>query len=817
MFAGYSESKLVMESSSPEAITKQKPSNSATTADGEDPAEPYTEEVSVSSKKFFQTTRSDSVDVVILMQGFLMKKSPAFLKGWQTRTFRLYEHALLYSDPMKWNPQPKQCIKLNDIQRFEQVDETEFIIVSGSKSHHLKAPDEDSATCWLQSIQHARKLDHQRRSRDTFTQVNSVPILKNIYPDGSKRISESRRVSENLQNSPEMQGHNITHVDPSLFVLPLKPLGVSGGTAAFYHLELSSPSKSEQTERWVAKDLAHAMQELDFYEQAAELLRKEPHDWPLLEFMFEYMGVIRAPCLSGQDSIPRQRNLMVMQNLFAGKKKLRLVDLKMGSHTAAGGWMGKSHFAAFRNGLVDSHTSSVTYGFRMEGFDGEPISLRSIDPLLDLGKKGSFSAKEQKKARRLMFQRMEPQMILMYFYDLHSLLSSAVSSFGENFLAHRLSPAEYTERAQLQILEQIASVRRSVHNLPCAQKWIGSSVALHLESAELPVRDASMHEPYGKQHGQVNIFDFGRSELNTRQHHQALCAKERLDRQTFWDHYASGVDRLLWEAARIYFNRYILSDFNFIHIDFFDYDSLTENDFLGSVTIPLDQDAPKKGLSEDWQIYELPLYNSCGTTMRINNKDSTATIEVRYMVYPEPSKFAYGIQVRVVSAQNLRPMDNVIKAGLRRSQKSSDPFALISVGRHGETVGNHMKDAEKNGKRLVEMAVPKPLVGGSLDADIILKGDHGLTWTTEQGPVLEQTLNPDWGRDDASNPPLEFASHEGDPDKTKMLLNTFQAVLRLNHDLGIWQDMLPPGGSLGKLGETKEREFLAALSKLDTE
>merc|ERR1719161_979846 len=400
-----------------------------------------------------------------------------------------------------------------------------------------------------------------------------------------------------------------------------------------------------------------------------------------------------------------------------------------------------------------------------------------------------------------MFQRLEPQLILMYFYDLHSLFNATLFSSVENFLAQRLSPAEYAERAQLQILAQIACIRRAVMNAPCAQKWIGSSLALHMESAELPGRDdedypfSAQNSLYGKSYAQLNIFDFGRSELNTVEHHPGLPAKERLDRQTFWDHYASGVDRLLWEAARLYFNRYICSDFNFIHLDFFDYDFMSCNDYLGSVTIPLDQGVPRKGLSDTWRVYDLPLVDKRGkkVTSGRGGKTSWAKIEVRCMEYPEPSKFKCGIQVRVLSAMNLPAMDSAIKAGLSRRGRSSDPFVLVSLGCAGD-------DAEAHGnKRFSEiavstssfssfkMAVPRPLVGGSLDHDIILNNSSGLTWTTEQGPVQEQTLNPVWGRDSVSNPPLEFATHAGQEDKRRLLLNAFQAALQLDCTLGKWQ------------------------------
>eukprot|EP00438_Fugacium_kawagutii_P009837 Skav202170 [mRNA] locus=scaffold482:9512:22783:+ [translate_table: standard] len=107
------------------------------------------------------------------------------------------------------------------------------------------------------------------------------------------------------------------------------------------------------------QDLSHAEDEVTFYEEALALKRQPGVAGlgPLLSYTLEYAGVL--------------------------------------THA---GWQGKSRVAALRQSMVDGITNSSCEGFRLEGFDGRPPALESMDPLLDLGMTGN--AKMAKKAPR---------------------------------------------------------------------------------------------------------------------------------------------------------------------------------------------------------------------------------------------------------------------------------------------------------------------------------------------------------------------------------------------------------------------------------
>jgi len=109
-----------------------------------------------------------------------------------------------------------------------------------------------------------------------------------------------------------------------------------------------------------------------------------------------------------------------MRNLKDGHRKPRLLDIKMGQKTGQAGWQGKSRTAALRQSIVDGVTNSACEGFRLEGFDNRPPVLDSMDPLLDVG--GSDSKKIQKKAERVMLQRMSGAEMMMHFLDVHQEL-----------------------------------------------------------------------------------------------------------------------------------------------------------------------------------------------------------------------------------------------------------------------------------------------------------------------------------------------------------------------------------------------------------
>jgi len=235
-------------------------------------------------------------------------------------------------------------------------------------------------------------------------------------------------------------------IDSNLFESPVHRLGVSGGTAPFFELILTKAGccklqHSKQVKccditktHYIGKDYSHALDEIDFYEEIRLMkLSKNDDDKPihdLITFMFDYIGILESFEQVDSERIPRK--MLVLQNLRDGCKKLRLLDLKIGQKTAQAGWQGKTRLRAFKQAFVDNLTNSGCEGYRLEGFDGMPEVLLSMDPLMEnAGKFPSLegllleavlagdTAVAAKKARRMMLQKMTGNEIFMHFLDLH--------------------------------------------------------------------------------------------------------------------------------------------------------------------------------------------------------------------------------------------------------------------------------------------------------------------------------------------------------------------------------------------------------------
>lgn len=371
-----------------------------------------------------------------------------------------------------------------------------------------------------------------------------------------------------------------TEADANVFETPVKRIGVSGGTAPFFKLV----QKDGGGTYWIGKDLSHAMDEVDFYEGIVKLRQQKQVTakqdtcgiMPLLPFMFEYSGVISVPEAGKEDEPPRA--LLVMRNLFDGCKQLRMLDIKIGEKTACAGWQGKSRMRALKQSMLDGMTNSVQEGFRAEGFDGEPETLISMDPLMDVGGSEGKSKKTVKKARRLMLQRMPGAEMLRHLIDVHQIPRAEGSEL--------LLPSEYGEAVLWEIVRRMVGLSIACRRVDVPQKWLGSSVALGFDAGSLPSRTDSMEKI--RERAKVYVFDWGRSELNSLEHHKQLTDADQADRREYWNLYCNSIDRLAWETVRCYRHRFCnVEEWESIELICYDFDSMTDNDFLGRAVLDL--------------------------------------------------------------------------------------------------------------------------------------------------------------------------------------------------------------------------------------
>jgi hypothetical protein len=427
----------------------------------------------------------------------------------------------------------------------------------------------------------------------------------------------------------------LSQVDPGLFETPVKRLQVSGGTAPFFNLRLLKPEAEQSDHYYIGKDLAHAMDEINFYESAIHCGMKGKGELArLLQFVPEYAGVLRAPEEGKEDPM----DLLVMRNLKDGHKTPRMLDIKMGQKTGQAGWQGKSRVAALRQSIVDGVTNSACEGFRLEGFDNRPPVLKSMDPLLDVG--GSDSKKIQKKAERIMLQRMPGAEMMMHYLDVHQELHNP----GRDALCEVLGPSEVTEISLYEAVSRLTSLALACRCSPVPQKWIGSSVALGFDCGELPPR--STGAAHLKRNAVTAIFDWGRSELNTVEKHMQLSDSEQTDRSEFWCYYVGGVDRLAWEAARAYKHRFSTAgDWKHLVFTVYDFDSLTANDFIGRVRVPVENTAQQ----------QVTITDADGEPI-----EGQLEYSIEWCPYPEGSRLKGAWQVTVVRATNLPASDRMM-------------------------------------------------------------------------------------------------------------------------------------------------------------
>lgn len=451
-----------------------------------------------------------------------------------------------------------------------------------------------------------------------------------------------------------------TKAEPSMFAAPVQRLGVSGGSAPFFKLELQSPHAQQAVDHFIGKDLSHAEDEVWFYEEVLSLLRKPGAQGlaPLLGFTFEYAGVLRSFEEPNAGS-RRENELLVMRNLRSGCAQLRMLDIKIGQKTAQAGWQGKSRSAALRQSLVDGITNSSCEGFRLEGFDGRPPALSSMDPLLDLGMTGN--AKMSKKALRVMLQRMTGAEMLIHFLDVHQ----EPLGLSEGILQDKLSPTEVAELVAHEVVGRLAQLAIACRRSPVPQKWIGSSVGLAFDAGQLPARGGGEEEV--RKSTMVNIFDWGRSELNTLDKHLKLSEKDQHDRGEFWRYYMGGIDRLAWEAARAYRHRFCcVSSWSHATFQISDFDSMSENDFIGRLTVPVEE-TPETSA-------ELITQTGNQVVGDFGLRGSAKlTYSMTWRPYPKGSRFIGAWRICVLRAENLPRQDKL------QLRTTSDPFCEITA------------------------------------------------------------------------------------------------------------------------------------------
>ena len=473
----------------------------------------------------------------------------------------------------------------------------------------------------------------------------------------------------------------------SLHQSPVKPLDVSGGTAAFYRLNLiqqsptdvsseesndhlfntgpfidscfspqaTSIGRSDEphlylTTKYIGKDLIGAQGDVEFYESlCGKNSSKEQQPNPsrdalgsLCDFMLPYLGVLETKKTMGSKDNNHENpvKLLVLGNFADQKKKLRLLDLKIGKQTVRFGWKGKSYFSAMKQTLFDKLTNSVNEGFRLEGFDGRPPAFESM-------KFNKREGKWSKKLRRFRYQQLQGIKIFQNLLDLHLLDDEQKYSDIDLFY----DPDEYLEIIMNEIVERLTKLVIACHEVKIPQKWIGSSLAIGYDVGEIPRRLRSEEDI--RDSTIISIFDWGKSELNNSIKMKDLKNAEVKSTTRFWNEYKNGIETISWIATHKYMTRFCCPNWNYLTFMIYDYDATAQDDFICEATVRM----------EVTEMREVPL------TRRKKGDGGSLAYSIVWKEFPDDSRLKGAWKIKIGKGRNLPNMDF--------HKPTSDPYVVL--------------------------------------------------------------------------------------------------------------------------------------------
>ncbi|CAD8107610.1 unnamed protein product [Paramecium sonneborni] len=151
------------------------------------------------------------------LRGWMKKKSPALLKGWQKRYFMLIENPqdkswkLVYFDNDKSNTKPNGAFDLQAITSIQQVSKKEFTINFPGRKLELKVKPQDTYQKWVNTLNELRLKNNLERTK---RQVSIDQVL-NISNDSPIKITSNHKIVDNItvqqaQAQKEKQSNSIS-------------------------------------------------------------------------------------------------------------------------------------------------------------------------------------------------------------------------------------------------------------------------------------------------------------------------------------------------------------------------------------------------------------------------------------------------------------------------------------------------------------------------------------------------------------------------------------------------------------------------------
>jgi len=407
-------------------------------------------------------------------------------------------------------------------------DEDDLTLGESARGGYGHAPGEDDLTLGERSPSFKPKSCVKHNPASFASRTVSFPALVDQHSNQfttayRKKLSVFRR-----EFSPHCF-HSVT------------PLGSAGGTAAFYKLELNL--ETIQTpgilpDAFIGKDLAHASDEIEFYEKLHEI-SQDSTKWKefMTDFCFFHAGVVELPITIATKSaatLSNERTILVLENMKSGMHSFRLLDIKMGYTTGVSGWKGKSSLHAWKNKKIDDNSNSRYEGSRLEGVVG---AGHMFDSYVEAAMQGdSFkSLLGEDRLKKFIMQNMSWSQIFPLIFD--------IRINDEMPFPHA---ERYMHRCLLDLYQKMCKFVAILYESSPQQQWIGSSIAIAFDAK--PIAQTENRTV-------LKAFDWGRSAIETKEDYLNLSTSQKKERDRYWQEYFKGALNLSWELGRYAYNR----------------------------------------------------------------------------------------------------------------------------------------------------------------------------------------------------------------------------------------------------------------------
>jgi hypothetical protein len=458
---------------------------------------------------------------------------------------------------------------------------------------------------------------------------------------------------------------------------------------------------------------------------------------------------------------------------------------------------------------LDGVTNSNGQGFRLEGFDGPPASMSSIFDHAASERHGI----PQAKMDRFLMQRQPAKEFLKFFLDLHDTTKSSYSGTPAEEpivpdvgagLDEKLSLVETEELVLLNCIEELASLAEACRNTDTAQQWIGSSVMLAYD-AEIQLLRKEIQEAERMPSGaaasiaraRVHIFDWGRSELNTPENHDALWWEHQKDRETYWGHYCSGIALLLYDCCLVYARRF-LCDHTSVSLSVWDRDVYTEDDLVGVTTVALD--------GTDG-VVTTGLEDTKGKPTHSGSTPTELLYSIQKLELPEPTRLQGGWAVTAHRVTNAAKMDMMSKSdGVVNIQAYCEPVEESKAAINSRESGHN--DVETTAQSLLRTASRSTTVAPDVD-DPVWEETFEMATLKQEGrrPFIQALLRAFSGDGGLELDP-EFEELEGNfVEKKRSIFKEHQVIELKKFPLGSFFPMTLEEG-FGTDNTDRENRFM---------